>query len=219
MRFVAVKTEEQQARAMLFRIRDLLVRERTQLINALRGQLSEHGLVVPQGPANLKGLAEAIGSETTSLPLLVVELSCGHRHIRQEEAPSPRRCRLAKPLNLLDQSLAERQVVSSKTVDVRMRSRVPTTSAVCATRDVGATETPLMTRADHDAIGGVEGALAKRPQAIFEDATKNETDTSTVALFRRLCTRLVTLGEGSEDTRRIVGRDELGQREWALAKG
>jgi transposase len=38
MRFVAVKTEEQQARAMLFRTRDLLVRQRTQLINALRGQ-------------------------------------------------------------------------------------------------------------------------------------------------------------------------------------
>jgi transposase len=75
MRFVAVKTEEQQARAMLFRTRDLLVRQRTQLINALRGHLAEHGVVVPQGPANLKGLAEAIGSETTPLPLLVVELS------------------------------------------------------------------------------------------------------------------------------------------------
>ena len=46
MRFVAVKTAEQQARTMLFRTRDLLVRQRTQLINALRGQLSEHGVVV-----------------------------------------------------------------------------------------------------------------------------------------------------------------------------
>ncbi|RWK70837.1 transposase [Mesorhizobium sp. M2D.F.Ca.ET.178.01.1.1] len=36
MRFVAVKSEEQQARAMIFRARDLLVRQRTQLINALR---------------------------------------------------------------------------------------------------------------------------------------------------------------------------------------
>jgi transposase len=41
MRFVAMKTEEQQARAMLIRTRDLLVRQRTQLINALRGHL-EH---------------------------------------------------------------------------------------------------------------------------------------------------------------------------------
>ena len=39
MRFVAVKSQEQQARAMLFRTRDLLVRQRTQLINALRGHL------------------------------------------------------------------------------------------------------------------------------------------------------------------------------------
>ena len=41
MRFVAVKSQEQQARAMLFRTRDLLVRQRTQLINALRGHLAE----------------------------------------------------------------------------------------------------------------------------------------------------------------------------------
>ena len=74
MRFVAVKTQEQQARAMLFRTRDLLVRQRTQLINALRGQLSEHGVVAPQGPANVTILAQAI-DDVTSLPLLVVELA------------------------------------------------------------------------------------------------------------------------------------------------
>src|SRR5208283_4658086 len=60
---------------MLFRTRDLLVRQRTQLINALRGHLSEHGVVAPQGPANVKVLSEAIEETTTSLPLLVVELS------------------------------------------------------------------------------------------------------------------------------------------------
>ena len=43
MSFVAVKTEEQQARGMLFRTRDLLVRQRTQTINALRGHLAEFG--------------------------------------------------------------------------------------------------------------------------------------------------------------------------------
>jgi transposase len=75
MRFVAVKTQEQQARAMLFRTRDIFIRQRTQLINALRGHLSEHGVVAPQGPANVRVLAEAIEHETTSLPLLVVELS------------------------------------------------------------------------------------------------------------------------------------------------
>lgn len=74
MRYVAVKTEEQQARAMLFRTRDLLVRQRTQLINALRGHLAEHGVVAPQGAVYLKRLADAIGDETTVLPVAVREL-------------------------------------------------------------------------------------------------------------------------------------------------
>jgi transposase len=60
---------------MLFRTRDLPVRQRTQLINALRGQLSEHGVVAPQGPANVAILAQAIDDMTPSLPLLVVELA------------------------------------------------------------------------------------------------------------------------------------------------
>ena len=53
MRFVALKTEEQQARSMIFRTRDLLVRQRTQLVNALRGHLAEHGIVAAQGLAEL----------------------------------------------------------------------------------------------------------------------------------------------------------------------
>ena len=60
MRFVAVKTEEQQARSMIFRTRDLLVRQRTQLVNALRGHLAEHGIVAAQGIAKVKVLATAM---------------------------------------------------------------------------------------------------------------------------------------------------------------
>jgi transposase len=74
MRFVAVKSEEQQARAMVFRTRDLLVRQRTQLINALRGHLAEHGVVAPQGPANLKVLASVLDDADRALPSLVRDL-------------------------------------------------------------------------------------------------------------------------------------------------
>src|SRR3712207_3294513 len=49
MRFVPVKSEEPQANGVVFRARDLLVRQRTQCINALRGHLSEYGYVFPQG--------------------------------------------------------------------------------------------------------------------------------------------------------------------------
>ena len=52
MRFVAVKSEETQGAAMVFRIRELLIRQRTQAINALRGHLGEFGQVVPQGATN-----------------------------------------------------------------------------------------------------------------------------------------------------------------------
>ena len=46
MRFVPVKTEEHQANGIVFRARDLLVRQRTQCVNALRGHLMEYGCTV-----------------------------------------------------------------------------------------------------------------------------------------------------------------------------
>jgi len=49
MRFVPIKTIEQQSALMLHRTRDLLVRQRTQLINAMRAHLAELGLVAAQG--------------------------------------------------------------------------------------------------------------------------------------------------------------------------
>jgi hypothetical protein len=51
MRFVAVKSMDQQAVLMLHKVRDLLVRQRTMLINALRGHLAEFGVVTARGPA------------------------------------------------------------------------------------------------------------------------------------------------------------------------
>ncbi len=68
MRFVSVKTEDQQARAMLFRTRQIFVGQRTQMINALRGHLAEHGLVAARGPAHVKRLANALADEDTVLP-------------------------------------------------------------------------------------------------------------------------------------------------------
>jgi transposase len=56
MRFVPVKTELQQAALMLHRSRDLLIRQRTQLINAVRAHLAEIGLVAATGADGLKSL-------------------------------------------------------------------------------------------------------------------------------------------------------------------
>ena len=58
MRFVPVKSEETQGAAMVFRVRELLIRQRTQAINALRGHLTEFGQIVPQGAAKLIAIVE-----------------------------------------------------------------------------------------------------------------------------------------------------------------
>ena len=53
---------------MLFRTRDLLVRQRTQTINALRAHLAEFGVVAPQGPAHVRRLASALEDSGSGLP-------------------------------------------------------------------------------------------------------------------------------------------------------
>jgi transposase len=69
MRFVAVKSQEQQAAGLVFRTRDLLVRQRTQLINAIRGHLTEYGWVAPKGPSHVAMLADLIDKDEMANPL------------------------------------------------------------------------------------------------------------------------------------------------------
>ena len=71
MRFVAPKSEDQQARAVLFRCRDRLIHQRTELVNALRGTLYEFGLVVPKGIAHLKRIEELVRDDSLELPTVV----------------------------------------------------------------------------------------------------------------------------------------------------
>jgi transposase len=67
MRFVPVKTEAQQAAALVFRGRDLLVRQRTQISNALRGHMAEYGWIAPKGLAHLDKLA-ALLADPSAVP-------------------------------------------------------------------------------------------------------------------------------------------------------
>ena len=60
MRFVAVKSATQQANAMIYKVRELLVRQRTQLVNALRSHLSELGVVAAQGVGKLADLIAVV---------------------------------------------------------------------------------------------------------------------------------------------------------------
>jgi transposase len=70
MRFVPVKSAEQQAQLMQHRARDLLMRQRTQLINAIRAHMAELGIAAAQGREGIKQLLAIIADgEDTRLPV------------------------------------------------------------------------------------------------------------------------------------------------------
>jgi len=63
MRFVRVKSAEQQGQLMQHRSRDLLIRQRTQVINALRAHLAELGITAAQGREGIKDLLAIIADD------------------------------------------------------------------------------------------------------------------------------------------------------------
>lgn len=73
MRFVEPKSVEQQSRAILFRARERLVHQRTELVNAVRACLYEYGHVVPQGINNVRKIADILDAPSSDLPDLVQE--------------------------------------------------------------------------------------------------------------------------------------------------
>lgn len=73
MRFVEPKSAEQQSRAILFRARERLVHQRTELVNALRASLYEYGHVVPQGIRQINRIAEILDAPGSDLPDLMRE--------------------------------------------------------------------------------------------------------------------------------------------------
>ncbi|MDE1987649.1 MAG: IS110 family transposase [Alphaproteobacteria bacterium] len=70
MRFVPVKSEEQQSALMLHRCRDLLIRQRTMLVNALRGHLAEFGMIEARGLGKVASLIAALSQTENAVPPL-----------------------------------------------------------------------------------------------------------------------------------------------------
>jgi WD40 repeat protein/class 3 adenylate cyclase len=64
---------------------------------------------------------------------------------------------------------------------------------------------------DYEALGGVEGALASYADQVYESLSKEEQEDA-----RRALIQLVRPGEGTEDTRRVATREELGDDKWGL---
>jgi transposase len=68
MRFVPVKTATQQAQGMVLKVRETLVKQRTQLVNALRGHAAEFGIIAAKGVSQITPLLEAIEAGTAMPP-------------------------------------------------------------------------------------------------------------------------------------------------------
>lgn len=99
MRFVPVKSEETQALLLTHRAREFLVRQQTQIVNAMRAHLGEFGIVVPKGIHNVERLIAACD---------------------RADLPAPAR----KALNLLADQLADTQKkIDALTVDIRVDAK------------------------------------------------------------------------------------------------
>ncbi len=118
MRTVAVKSAEQQERSMLFRTRSLLVGQRTQLVNAFRGHLAEHGIVVGRGVSSVARLDATL--EDAEVPALVREMS--ELYLAQIE-------RIDAEIAALDRRIAATAKASD---DMRRLQAAPSIGPICA---------------------------------------------------------------------------------------
>ena len=120
MRFVAIKSEAQQATLMVHKTRDLLVKQRTMLVNSLRGSLAEFGVVVAKGVHHVEELAQ-----------------------KAAEARLPEQAMMAAQILLeqlarLDAAIADlsRQIIKAKNHDAKARllTEIPGIGALFASR-------------------------------------------------------------------------------------
>lgn len=74
MRFVAVKSAEDQAGLMLLSTRDLLIKQRTAIMNAMRGHAAEFGVIAAKGQVKIAELLQRAQAPEVGLPALAGEL-------------------------------------------------------------------------------------------------------------------------------------------------
>jgi transposase len=110
MRFVPVKSVEAQADAMILSVRELLVKQHTQLVNALRGHASEFGVIAAKGTGHVEGLLERIAADpAVPAPAQAMFVELGERidELRTRLAELDRRLAALHKANPLSRQLAE----------------------------------------------------------------------------------------------------------------
>jgi transposase len=71
LRFVAVRSIDNQALLMAHKVREMLVQQRSQLLNGLRGHLAEIGVIAAQGTCNMRALGSLIREGHSDIPEVV----------------------------------------------------------------------------------------------------------------------------------------------------
>ena len=71
MRFVPIKSAERQAQVLLLGVRHLMIKQRTAMINAIRGHAAEFGVIAAKGPMKVAELLQRAHAEEASVPVLV----------------------------------------------------------------------------------------------------------------------------------------------------
>ena len=129
MRFVPVKTAEQQAALMLAGMRERLIARRTQLSNAIRGYAAEFGLISAKGISKIEPLLARVAADET-LPALARELFA----IQSQDYT-----RLQKELKEVDAKL---MAWHRNNLDSRRLAEIPTIGPIGATMLVMKTSDP-----------------------------------------------------------------------------
>jgi transposase len=88
MRFVPVKSAASQATLMLPKTRELLIKQRTMSVNALRGHLSEFGMIAAKGIGRVDELIEKAGSDAMLPEIAKAALKVPAPHLEAIDASS-----------------------------------------------------------------------------------------------------------------------------------
>jgi transposase len=144
MRFVAVKSAEQQAAQMVQRVRELLVKQRTQLANAVRGHAAEFGLVSPKGLARVETLLAMIAAVPSAEPSSPSEPSASaDGQLAQEGVGGPASARLPQQARAmfaqLGEALAEvdRQIAEVEATLLALHKASPVSRALAEVPGIG----------------------------------------------------------------------------------
>jgi transposase len=108
MRFVPVKSAEAQADAMVLSVRELLVKQQTQLVNARRGHAAEFGVIAAKGTGHVEGLLERIAAAAVPAPAQAMFAELGERiaELHRRLAELDRKLAKLHRANRLSQQLA-----------------------------------------------------------------------------------------------------------------